>query len=165
MLELPLAINPTGSARTEARLRNQLPWKRPHTQRTGASRGSTVVPFALSSCSATALGTGISSTLAAAAAAAGEAASCPYSKQFVHSKSSQYKKMKQEWRNNVYLARSKIQGLGLYAARDLEKHTMVIEYIGEIIRTELAETREKQYEARVSINSSPIKIFFIGKSI
>ena len=57
--------------------------------------------------------------------------------------------MKQEWRNNVYLARSKIQGLGLYAARDLEKHTMVIEYIGEIIRTELAETREKQYEARV----------------
>lgn len=28
---------------------------------------------------------------------------------------------------------------------------MVIEYIGEIIRTELAETREKQYEARVSL--------------
>lgn len=45
--------------------------------------------------------------------------------------------------------RSKIQGLGLYAARDLEKHTMVIEYIGEIIRTEVAETREKQYDAKV----------------
>lgn len=75
---------------------------------------------------------------------------CPYSKQFVHSKSSQYKKMKLEWRNNVYLARSKIQGLGLYAARDLERHTMVIEYIGEIIRHELSESREKQYEARVS---------------
>lgn len=28
---------------------------------------------------------------------------------------------------------------------------MVIEYIGEIIRSELAETREKQYEAKVSI--------------
>lgn len=27
---------------------------------------------------------------------------------------------------------------------------MVIEYIGEIIRTELAETREKKYEAKVS---------------
>jgi SET domain-containing protein len=40
----------------------------------------------------------------------------PYSKQFVHS------------------VRSKIQGLGLYAARDIEKHTMVIEYIGEMIR-------------------------------
>jgi hypothetical protein len=38
---------------------------------------------------------------------AGEAA-CPYSKQFVHSKSSQYKKMKQEWRNNVYLARYRV---------------------------------------------------------
>lgn len=48
------------------------------------------------------------------------------------------------------ISRSKIQGLGLYAARDLEKHTMVIEYIGEIIRTELAECREKQYEAKVS---------------
>jgi hypothetical protein len=45
--------------------------------------------------------------------------------------------------------RSKIQGLGLYAARDLEKHTMVIEYIGEVIRTELSEQREKQYEAKV----------------
>ncbi|XP_011303059.1 histone-lysine N-methyltransferase 2C isoform X3 [Fopius arisanus] len=126
LLELPLAINPTGSARTEGRLRNQLPWKRPHTQRTGSSARATYAP---------------------AAAVAGEVA-CPYSKQFVHSKSSQYKKMKQDWRNNVYLARSKIQGLGLYAARDLEKHQMVIEYIGEIIRTELAETREKQYEAR-----------------
>lgn len=47
--------------------------------------------------------------------------------------------------------RSKIQGLGLYAARDLEKHTMVIEYIGEVIRSELSELREKQYEAKVSI--------------
>lgn len=125
---MPLAINPTGSARTEARLRNQLPWKRPHTQRVASFGRGTFVPTAN---------------------AAGEVA-CPYSKQFVHSKSSQYKKMKQEWRNNVYLARSKIQGLGLYAARDLEKHTMVIEYIGEIIRSELAETREKQYEARVN---------------
>ncbi|KAI4497783.1 hypothetical protein M0802_007109 [Mischocyttarus mexicanus] len=127
LLELPLAINPTGSARTEARLRNQLPWKRPHTQRTGSSARANFVPT---------VGT-----------VAGEVA-CPYSKQFVHSKSSQYKKMKQEWRNNVYLARSKIQGLGLYATRDLERHTMVIEYIGEIIRTELAETREKKYEAK-----------------
>lgn len=49
----------------------------------------------------------------------------------------------------VILFRSKIQGLGLYAARDIDKHTMVIEYIGELIRTELAESREKQYEAKV----------------
>lgn len=45
---------------------------------------------------------------------------------------------------------SKIQGLGLYAARDIEKHTMIIEYIGEVIRTEVSEIREKQYESKVS---------------
>lgn len=142
LLELPLAINPTGSARTEARLKNQLPWKRPHTQRTGSSARQNFQPT-----------TNV----------AGEA-TCPYSKQFVHSKSSQYKKMKQEWRNNVYLARSKIQGLGLYAARDLEKHTMVIEYIGEMIRSEVAETREKQYEARVSKSFQFIicKLYFLN---
>ena len=36
--------------------------------------------------------------------------------------------------------------MGLFAARDLEKHTMVIEYIGELIRNELSEKREKLYE-------------------
>ena len=64
-----------------------------------------------------------------------------YVKPFAHSRSFHYKKMKNEWRTNVYLARSKIQGLGLYAARDIEKNTMIIEYIGEIIRAELAEVR------------------------
>ena len=54
--------------------------------------------------------------------------------------------MKQEWRQNVVLARSKIQGLGLYAARDLEKHQMIIEYIGEVIRSDLTDIREKRYE-------------------
>uniref|UniRef100_A0A1B0CW28 PHD-type domain-containing protein n=1 Tax=Lutzomyia longipalpis TaxID=7200 RepID=A0A1B0CW28_LUTLO len=103
LLELPLAINPSGAARTEPKLKQSVGWKKPHTQRTGStSQRPTFVPTT---------------------SIAGEVA-CPYSKQFVHSKSSQYKKMKQEWRNNVYLARSKIQGLGLYAARDLEKHTM-----------------------------------------
>lgn len=51
--------------------------------------------------------------------------------------------------NICVICRSKIQGLGLYAARDIERHTMVIEYIGEIIRNELAELREKRYEAQV----------------
>lgn len=127
LLELPLAINPSGSSRTEPRIKHNVSWKKPHTQRTGSSsQRPAFVP----------------------STSAGEVA-CPYSKQFVHSKSSQYKKMKLEWRNNVFLARSKIQGLGLYAARDLEKHTMVIEYIGEVIRGELSELREKQYEAKV----------------
>lgn len=42
-----------------------------------------------------------------------------------------------------------IQGLGLYAARDIEKHTMVIEYIGTIIRNEVANRKEKLYESQV----------------
>lgn len=50
----------------------------------------------------------------------------------------------------IFIYRSKIQGLGLYAARDMERHTMIIEYIGEVIRTEVSEIREKQYEAKVS---------------
>ena len=64
----------------------------------------------------------------------------------LQSKSAQYRKMKQEWRQNVVLARSKIQGLGLYAARDLEKGQMIIEYIGEVIRSNLTDIREKRYE-------------------
>jgi len=33
----------------------------------------------------------------------------PYHKQFVHSKSQQYRRLKTEWRNNVYLRRSNVQ--------------------------------------------------------
>ena len=43
-----------------------------------------------------------------------------------------------------------LQGLGLFAARDLEKHSMVIEYIGELIRNEVAEYREKLYDSQVN---------------
>ena len=81
LLELPLAVNPTGCARSEGKPKG---WKRAHTQR--ALRGGSGAVFPPS------------------APLPGELA-CPYSKQFVHSNSSQYQKMKQEWRNNVYLAR------------------------------------------------------------
>ncbi|XP_035219213.1 histone-lysine N-methyltransferase 2C-like isoform X2 [Stegodyphus dumicola] len=121
-LELPLAINPTGCARSEPKLRTH--FKRPHTLHTSNSSRSFHSAFA------------------------GMEISSPYIKQFVHSKSSQYRKMKTEWRNNVFLARSRIQGLGLYAARDLEKHTMVIEYIGQLIRNEIAERNEAIYDAQ-----------------
>lgn len=84
----------------------------------------------------------------------------PYSKQFVHSKSSQYRRLKTEWKNNVYLARSRIQGLGLYAAKDLEKHTMVIEYIGTVIRNEVANRREKIYESQVPRRPSTHSLSF-----
>ncbi|KAL0832574.1 hypothetical protein ABMA28_000774 [Loxostege sticticalis] len=121
LLEGGLCVNPSGCARSEALRRAA--WRR--ATRSLGPAGPAPPPPSPS-----------------------DSPACPYSKQFVHTKSSQYKKMKLEWRNNVYLARSKIQGLGLYAARDIEKHTMVIEYIGEIIRSELSEIREKQYEAK-----------------
>uniref|UniRef100_UPI0037E8BB20 histone-lysine N-methyltransferase 2D n=1 Tax=Semicossyphus pulcher TaxID=241346 RepID=UPI0037E8BB20 len=119
LMELPLMINPSGSARSEPKVPTQC--KRPHTL------NSTSVSKAYQSTFTGELNT-------------------PYSKQFVHSKSSQYRRLKTEWKNNVYLARSRIQGLGLYAAKDLEKHTMVIEYIGTVIRNEVANRREKIYE-------------------
>ncbi|XP_070308027.1 histone-lysine N-methyltransferase 2C isoform X21 [Odocoileus virginianus] len=121
LMELPLAVNPTGCARSEPKMSAHV--KRPHTLNSTSTSKS------------------FQSTVT------GEL-SAPYSKQFVHSKSSQYRKMKTEWKSNVYLARSRIQGLGLYAARDIEKHTMVIEYIGTIIRNEVANRKEKLYESQ-----------------
>ena len=53
------------------------------------------------------------------------------------------------------------QGLGLFSARDLEKHTMVIEYIGELIRNEVAEKREKMYEMQVKIMLLPYNLQMI----
>ncbi|KAM9308003.1 histone-lysine N-methyltransferase 2C [Gastrophryne carolinensis] len=125
LMELPLAINPTGSARAEVKMNNHIKRfvLRPHTLTSTSTSKSFQSTFT------------------------GEL-NAPYSKQFVHSKSSQYRKMKTEWKSNVYLARSRIQGLGLYAARDIEKHTMVIEYIGTIIRNEVANRKEKLYESQ-----------------
>ncbi|XP_070623547.1 histone-lysine N-methyltransferase 2C isoform X14 [Erythrolamprus reginae] len=125
LMELPLAINPTGCARSEPKMSSHVKRfvLRPHTLNSTSTSKS------------------FQSTVT------GEL-NAPYSKQFVHSKSSQYRKMKTEWKSNVYLARSRIQGLGLYAARDIEKHTMVIEYIGTIIRNEVANRKEKLYESQ-----------------
>ncbi|NXN06625.1 KMT2D methyltransferase, partial [Indicator maculatus] len=122
LMELPLMINPTGCARAEPKILTH--YKRPHTLNSTSMSKAYQSTF-----------TGETNT--------------PYSKQFVHSKSSQYRRLKTEWKNNVYLARSRIQGLGLYAAKDIEKHTMVIEYIGTIIRNEVANRREKVYEEQV----------------
>ncbi|NWU73400.1 KMT2D methyltransferase, partial [Pterocles burchelli] len=124
LMELPLMINPTGCARSEPKILTH--YKRPHTLNSTSMSKAYQSTF-----------TGETNT--------------PYSKQFVHSKSSQYRRLKTEWKNNVYLARSRIQGLGLYAAKDIEKHTMVIEYIGTIIRNEVANRREKIYEEQVGL--------------
>uniref|UniRef100_A0AAQ6ICI8 [histone H3]-lysine(4) N-methyltransferase n=1 Tax=Anabas testudineus TaxID=64144 RepID=A0AAQ6ICI8_ANATE len=131
LMEWPLAFNPSGSARTEpkpcqAKRTYLLTSIAPRCQ---GSVGSIVglVPGVIS----------LSPGESVAGAHQGR-----------HSKSSQYRRMKAEWKTNVYLARSRIQGLGLYAARDIEKCTMVIEYIGTIIRSEVANRKERLYESQ-----------------
>ncbi|CAF3886677.1 unnamed protein product [Rotaria sp. Silwood2] len=123
LFDMPLTVNPTGCARSESKLQTHF---RRHVQALTSSHS---------------IRNALSRTLYGI-----ETNKIPYGKHFVHSKSTQYRKLKIEWRQNVYLAKSRIQGLGLFAARDLEKHTMIIEYIGELIRNEVANKREKLYE-------------------
>lgn len=135
LLDMPLTINPTGCARSEPKLNTH--YKKSHT---------------LTACNSAASqprNTSHNAQRSASLANESEPQQIAYTKQFVLSKSTQYKKLKAEWRTNVYLAKSRIQGLGLYAARDIEKHSMVIEYIGESIRNEVANRREKLYEQQV----------------
>ncbi|CAC5360942.1 MLL3 [Mytilus coruscus] len=122
LIEMPLTINPSGCARTEPKLRTH--FRKMHTLQ--SSHTSRSLP---------AMVTGVTGDI-----------NSPYMKQFVHSKSQQYRRLKTEWRTNVFLGRSRIQGLGLFAARDLEKHTMVIEYIGYLIRNEVANRLEVVYD-------------------
>ncbi|CAI2349205.1 unnamed protein product [Caenorhabditis sp. 36 PRJEB53466] len=61
---------------------------------------------------------------------------------------SAYQKMRREWKDRVYLARSRIAGLGLYAKIDIGMGEYIIEYKGEIIRSEVCEVREIRYTAQ-----------------
>nr|CAH8855804.1 unnamed protein product [Trichobilharzia regenti] len=132
--EMPLAINPTGCARSEPKLRtyirrkpageiNSCPYithNHVTLETPGPSYNSDVgSPTYLNSQSPT-----------------------------MTSKSQQYRRLRWEWKTNVILARSRIQGLGLYAARDLSKSTFIIEYLGEVIRNEVANRRERLYESQ-----------------
>ncbi|KAK1884965.1 Histone-lysine N-methyltransferase 2C [Dissostichus eleginoides] len=132
LMEWPLAFNPTGSARSEPKA---IQTKRPTLLTSVAPRcqgsvGSIVGPVP-----------GVLSLSPGELLVGG-------AHQGRHSKASQYRRMTSEWKTNVYLARSRIQGLGLYAARDMEKCTMMIEYIGTIIRSEVANRKERLYEAQ-----------------
>nr|CAH7758323.1 unnamed protein product [Callosobruchus chinensis] len=60
----------------------------------------------------------------------------------------QYTQLKKYWRKNVYVTSSKIHGMGLFAARSLQKYCMVVEYLGEVIRTEVAECRERRNDRK-----------------
>lgn len=128
IMELPLAVNPTGSARSEPLLRTHFRSARARALRSATSSGPALSP--------------------AASVGAGNAdeSSSLYLKQFVYSKAAQYRKLKTEWKSNVFLGRSNIQGLGLFANKDMEGGSMVIEYIGSIIRNEVANRREQIYE-------------------
>ncbi|XP_041804215.1 histone-lysine N-methyltransferase 2C isoform X2 [Chelmon rostratus] len=127
LVELPLMFNPAGSARAQPR--------------TSSPYTSLVIrpqPQAVSS----------SSARSNQNVAQGEGGAPHNKPPVVHPRSSQYRWMKSEWRANVYLARSRIQGLGLFAARDIEKQTMVIEYNGTILRNEVAIRKEKIYRSQ-----------------
>ncbi|KAM8728163.1 histone-lysine N-methyltransferase 2C isoform 1-T1 [Acanthopagrus schlegelii] len=127
LVELPLVFNPAGSARAQPRTSS------PYTSMVIRPHPQAVVSNSARSNQNVAQGEG----------------GAPHSKPpVVHPRSSQYRWMKSEWRANVYLARSRIQGLGLFAARDMEKQTMVIEYNGTILRNEVATRKEKSYRTQ-----------------
>uniref|UniRef100_A0A8C8EPH6 Histone-lysine N-methyltransferase 2C n=1 Tax=Oncorhynchus tshawytscha TaxID=74940 RepID=A0A8C8EPH6_ONCTS len=129
LMDLPLAINPTGSARSE-------PKTCTHVKRL-VLRSHTLSSTGSSSKSMQMVGS-VGVVEAPEEVTPKQFASVPF----------QYRRMKAEWKSNVYLARSRIQGLGLYATRDIESHTMVIEYIGTLIRNEVANRMEKMYESQ-----------------
>ncbi|CAL2036560.1 unnamed protein product [Caenorhabditis brenneri] len=61
---------------------------------------------------------------------------------------SAYQQMRREWKDRVLLARSQIAGLGLYAKKAISMGEYIIEYKGEVIRSEVCEVREKRYIAQ-----------------
>lgn len=141
-MELPLAVNPTGCARSEPKMSAHVKrfvlryfcltspspaqgfwWPSTHLSHLllptptlspsclGCSERSSVVVLSLPLYAAACRPHTLNSTSASKSfqsTVTGEL-NAPYSKQFVHSKSSQYRKMKTEWKSNVYLARSRIQ--------------------------------------------------------
>ncbi|OON13486.1 SET domain protein [Opisthorchis viverrini] len=127
--EMPLAINPSGCARTEPKMQTYV-------------KRSFLSSHKLTPTTSSPVGfrRSVHPSLS-------NSTPSDYSKQYQSSRSQQYRRLKGEASSNVILGRSRIQGLGLFAARNLEPQTMVIEYIGELIRLELANKREKDYEA------------------
>jgi hypothetical protein len=160
LLDMPLTINPTGCARSEPKLRT-------HFRKSSKLMCNNSSQSASTSSSSTSTSTSTTSSNVNQSSSTqlnqydldddemddddrfddmNIQSSVSYTKQFVLSKSAQIRKLKTDWRSNVYLAKSSIQGLGLYAAKDLEKNTMIIEYIGDLIRNEVANRREKLYQ-------------------
>ena len=117
LLDMPLTINPTGCARSEPKLRTH--FRKSHTLTCNSQRNN--------ASSSTGLTNEPSSFVddfddsdeqsnqdddysnSASAEAAATSAPISYIKQFIFSKSTQFKKLKAEWRSNVFLAKSQIQ--------------------------------------------------------
>lgn len=60
----------------------------------------------------------------------------------------QYRRLLQSRNSATKVGKSGIQGRGLYARTAIKKGEMVIEYVGEVIRKELTEYRERYYNSR-----------------
>ncbi|CAJ0918161.1 unnamed protein product, partial [Mesorhabditis belari] len=166
ILELPLAENPSGCARTEPRCRTLIkkhrsrPSVSAQTTESTSSSSSTSMSISGRRRTSARYGSTYDQELAAAEfqkmlTASGVGAEWVAAMKFQASEPqtnasiyTAYQKMKKEWQNTVYLARSKIQGLGLYAKADIDMHAMIIEYKGELIRSEICEVREKRYTAQ-----------------
>ncbi|KAL3317387.1 hypothetical protein Ciccas_003957 [Cichlidogyrus casuarinus] len=127
--EMPLAINPTGCARSEPSLRTYVRKRPGAMSSTEVASRAQVMPQASSLSSL-------------------EASTNNNNAWTLQSRTHQLRRLRIEWKTNIVLGRSRIQGLGLYAARDLEKHSFIIEYLGETIRNEVGNKRERLYQAQ-----------------
>ncbi|VDP83436.1 unnamed protein product [Echinostoma caproni] len=134
--EMPLAINPTGCARSEPKLRT-------HVRRRQISEAHATQHVPLTRKPA-----GFHGTCTPLRSNPGSPVYLSSNSSMIQSKSQQYRRLGSEWKMNVVLARSRIQGLGLFAARDINKHTFIIEYLGELIRNEVGNRRERLYESQ-----------------
>jgi len=165
-MDLPLAVNPSGCARCEPRFRTYIKHR---SHGTVHSSPSSTTPPSQQNNSSDLPSTSLrprgcnsngnswgqdAATMKALLQASGISADMLGAAYLrlepgqVTSYFTQYQRMRKDWRNGVYLARSKIQGLGLYAKRDIDMNAMIIEYKGDIIRNEVSERREKRYEAQ-----------------
>lgn len=139
---MPLAVNPSGCARSEPNLRTYLQRKRAFVGQSPSKPSFRhLTPFGhhgISGASDFKNWSRMPNFLDASGVKNSSLTSWTH----------QYRRLKSESLCNVVFGRSRIQGFGLFAAQDLEPNTIVIEYVGELIRTELANKREKEYEAR-----------------
>ncbi|XP_065318751.1 uncharacterized protein LOC135926748 [Gordionus sp. m RMFG-2023] len=155
-VELPLMTNPSGSARTEPNLRTHfrkplilmnapLPPKH-HLQCLSSSQDPSEFLTLNPTLSVPALNASLTpqaTSYLSAALVFGPGTHPSILNSQAANKTSLYRKMKCECLKNVYLGKSRIQGMGLFAARDFDRDSMIIEYVGELIRSEVAEVRER----------------------